>query len=822
MQLEGEFAREARPEHPHIAPAALAIDEVHVGQPAERCGPFAAEHDAERRTARGARDHDRRPGLRGVRERNIRTAPLEIAVVLEVRQHVLGVPRARRREEAIRCHPEHDAVIEHHAVLAQVHHVLAASDLDRARLRQVERIEERRSIGAGHLDLAERRSVEDAAVRAHARRLGDSRDGRVGAVRLVVPRAHPVLGVLKHAAVRLVPFVQRRPPAHPELLSDAVPRNRIQREGVVRRARAACAHVAERLALELGQDRGAEHAARPPLLRADAERRVALDVLDVDEPLGERLPQVRDGDVVLLVDELALLAARVRGRAPERLKIRGAVAVRGRNSSRIPGGARRARGLGARAVAAGNHGAEFERAARGPGTRSPLGLAPCDEGARIRRDLAHAALVKPRVHGRRPATRDEHRIAVNATDAPGRIERCDLDRAHAVRARGLEDGVSRKTLDPGPHEIRAQLRSRRLRRQCLLGANIDDSPHRDAGRAQARRREVEPVVIAEKHRPTSRRDAVARDQPFGGAKQEDARSIVVDEGDRSLDSAHGDDQAPRADAVDAIVPRNSPRHAVRHEEPVGAADDGRVGEETHAALDELAAGGLDPGARGHRTDRCRFELELPANDRLALADDDARAGARSRECGREASGAGTTHEHVARQVLDRRPRQVRPARRRAEAGEVADQRLVALPGRPDEGLVVEPGAEEPGPGLQHRGEVKAERRPAILAAQLKAIGENELRCRYVRDYGRGSTHGQKGIRLFGPEREKSARPPVLDAAAQEPHAVCKERRGGGIALLAAVLAPVERESYGLGRDPRTDPGRRTHGRPPPSISVSRT
>jgi len=141
--------------------------------------------------------------------------------VFKVRQHVQAVARARGRDEAVSGEAEHDPVVEDHAVLAQVHHVLAAADLDRARPGQVQRVKEGGGIGPGDLDLAERRAVSDAAALADPFRFGEAGCEGIGAVRAVIAWPHPKPHRLEHGAVGRMPVVQRRAPRGPERGADA-------------------------------------------------------------------------------------------------------------------------------------------------------------------------------------------------------------------------------------------------------------------------------------------------------------------------------------------------------------------------------------------------------------------------------------------------------------------------------------------------------------------------------------------------------------------------------------------------------------------------
>jgi hypothetical protein len=120
----------------------------------------------------------------------------------------------------------------------------------------------------------------------------------------------------------------------------------------------------------------------------------------------------------------------------------------------------------------------------------------------------------------------------------------------------------------------------------------------------------------------------------------------------------------------------------------------------------------------------------------------------------------------------------------SEAGGLADEGLIELlpqRARPHEGLVVEARAEEAREQAVHRADIEVERRPAVLAR----CGEPGIELLH-----RGTAVGlappagadrHQRIGFRGAGGEDAARAVILEAAADQPHAVCEQRRGESVA-----------------------------------------
>ena len=195
-------------------------------------------------------------------------------------------------------------------------------------------------------------------------------------------------------------------------------------------------------------------------------------------------------------------------------------------------------------------------------------------------------------------------------------------------------------------------------------------------------------MVAKQHHTPAHANTEARQQAFGRPEQHDARTIVVDECNRSLDRARGDHERARTNAEHRGGRGQPAGFAVRDAKAAGAAHHHSLEQQSHAARRESRACFGDPALRRQALDGCGFELKLAAANRLALADYDggARLHRNPRRC--EARGARADDQDITLQVFGARRRELTGARRAAESGEAPDQALVAAPRRPHERLVV--------------------------------------------------------------------------------------------------------------------------------------
>ncbi len=196
-----------------------------------------------------------------------------------------------------------DAVVEHHAVLAQHQAVAAAADGELAPGVGVDAVQELGGVRPLEVDLAERRGIEDADRRPCCLDLARDRFVHVLAGAGIVPGALPLADGLEDRAVGRVPGVHRRAPDRVEQGAGVAPDDRAEGDRRVGRAEGGDAELGNALAGDLRDDAERVDVAGLALVGAHAGRGVALDVLDRAVALPERQREVGGGDVVLQIDE---------------------------------------------------------------------------------------------------------------------------------------------------------------------------------------------------------------------------------------------------------------------------------------------------------------------------------------------------------------------------------------------------------------------------------------------------------------------------------------------------------------------------------------
>ena len=111
--------------------------------------------------------------------------------------------------ETVRRQPADDAVIIDEAVLAQHDAVAAAARLQLLPRIGVEQFHELGRIRPDHLDLAQRRGVEQAGLGAHRDAFAIDRRMHVFAGLREIPGALPLADILEHRTLRLGPRMDR-------------------------------------------------------------------------------------------------------------------------------------------------------------------------------------------------------------------------------------------------------------------------------------------------------------------------------------------------------------------------------------------------------------------------------------------------------------------------------------------------------------------------------------------------------------------------------------------------------------------------------------
>ena len=130
--------------------------------------------------------------------------------------------------------------------------------------------------------------------------------------------------------------------------------------------------------------------------------------------------------------------------------------------------------------------------------------------------------------------------------------------------------------------------------------------------------------------------------------------------------------------------------------------------------------------------------------------------------------------------------------RSSKARHPADEPSVEVPpaGRPHERLVVEPGREQRRQPVVDRPQVEADARPAVDAACAQAVPEQEGRRPCV-GLVVVAIELHDGVGLLGPGGDDPPRAVVLEAAADQTHAVGHQGGGEGVTRVALVDFPVE-------------------------------
>ena len=354
--------------------------------------------------------------------------------------------------------------------------------------------------------------------------------------------------------------------------------DRAHRDGRVVRAEHRRASLADAAVERARDDRDAVDVAGLALIGAEAERGVALDVLDRLEALAHGLLDAGGRHVVLEVDELLGRAARRldvrRDEQRHRLRARRVRAARGGHALRAAGAVaglaardapvrRDRQGLGGGAA---RHGRRL--AARAEAVAQALGQAVVAEhaaavearlDARRRRHEAErlvapgrpTARVAGQVHRRTPAAGGGDGVAleqphVAGHEAGARVDGRHQRAAHALGAERLHDDRARDDADAGLE---------RLVDDARLGipSRVHDRGDLAPGARPGERRPVAAVVGGADHEGPARHDGEALDVLAHRVGRHAARHVVVAEHERALVRAAGEHDRARADAVQAVA-----------------------------------------------------------------------------------------------------------------------------------------------------------------------------------------------------------------------------------------------------------------------------
>src|SRR5262249_3930209 len=125
------------------------------------------------------------------------------------------------------------------------------------------------------------------------------------------------------------------------------------------------------------------------------------------------------------------------------------------------------------------------------------------------------------------------------------------------------------------------------------------------------------------------------------------------------------------------------------------------------------------------------------------------------------------------------------ARRIAQSCGTAHERLVKMPGRPDEGLVVEPRDPQRRREVERALDIELHAGPAVLRSRLETVPQTNKRRAGRRIESRVRAEGDQTVRLFRTGAQDPARAMQLEATTDQPLCV-REQRGGKRVTLAAT------------------------------------
>ena len=166
-----------------------------------------------------------------------------------------------------------------------------------------------------------------------------------------------------------------------------------------------------------------------------------------------------------------------------------------------------------------------------------------------------------------------------------------------------------------------------------------------------------------------------------------------------------------------------------------------------------------------------------------------------------------------------------------EARGAADERLIETlprPARRHERFVIEACRQEARQVVIERAPIEAQRRPAVLALGGQALVQGQRSRQLVRLASARADHIDERAGLLGPCGHDAAGPVVLEAAADQPHAVGEKRRGERVARERFQISRVESKAQRAGRvgeRPRGDAAGTRHQRPrsgPPAPAAAST
>ena len=339
--------------------------------------------------------------------------------------------------------------------------------------------------------------------------------------------------------------------------------------------------------------------------------------------------------------------------------------------------------------------------------------------------------------------------------------------------------------------------------------HVHDGRHLDLRRGEIERRPPRAVVVGVHHRAPPRRHPVSVDVGGGRARKHDPRPVVVLEHRGSFGCPRRQHHSRGTDPPQTLARTAAPVRSNVVGPPLQSGDEAvvvvpeRGGPGEHRDLPLFPQGGgavRDPGEGGLAAELAAGAEQRAPELRLIVGEDHPRARPRRRERGGKSGWTAPHHEYVAECVALVVAVRIRTVRRPPVPRHSPDRPLVHGPGgaRPHEGLVVEPGGEQPAKPSQSAREIEAKRGPAVHRARLEPLDQLHHRPRRVgnrRALHPGVMHGEDPVRLLRPRPDEASGAVVLDAARHRPHSVGEEGGSEGVAPVALEAKPVEAEIH---------------------------
>ena len=396
-----------------------------------------------------------------------------------------------------------------------------------------------------------------------------------------------------------------------------------------------------------------------------------------------------------------------------------------------------------------------------------------------------ARLVEQAV-GRTPAAGDDDQIAgesggLGRVRQAGGVQRGQCQGADALPAVGPQ----RRVTPQGGH-VGGQRPT--LRRGCA--PQIGHGGHGDAGGQQIGGHRPAVLVGGNDDRPRPRRHAIEANETLRRAAEHDAGQVVIAEQQRLLVGSGGVDDRPGADLIEQFAVVADRRGDGGQPVLLERAQDGGVGQHSHAGV----GGDSFDEALQRRTVVVGAVAQMAAQGRVLVDEQDAQPlfgrGAGGGQPGRPAAD----HSYVGVQVLLRVVNRRHIGINRPQSGGAAQHLLVSRPQRRrvDERLVVEADGQEAVGQANQGHHVPLQRWPGVL----RADGHIRLDGPGAGAHARLRADLHQAVGAVAGAAQQTARPVVLERAAEDAHTGRGQGRGDGIAGVGGVALAVKGEGDG--------------------------